>query len=354
MKKIISLILSVVIIVSIFVSCGKKEEGNTNSADKITQYINEHPYFNPYNTIIDCESDYYYCVMNKMNSQKNYGLLGGIYRNSFNDPEMNHIWNPLYQNQTDDIVSLAVNDTYIFFLKSSERNKLFRIDKATGANFKEIAINISDEEEAKSVRCVNDLIFIDLTDKYIILTSNGDDYIIIDDYTEENGVYHRRTPWSELLSGDWSVTTATKDKSEGTISVKHGDKEYLISSNSNFLIDYPKQTIYYTYTEGKGSKIVSMDMNGNVLKEFNIEENVIFKNVSMGILCGFTDKDDLYLFNTSDESKKTLDISSVNYGLYDFIDIFDETMTVYLMNTDNKTVNWLYGFADTKAEVVGQ
>lgn len=43
------------------------------------------------------------------------------------------------------------------------------------------------------------------------------------------------------------------------------------------------QLIYYAYNDKKHTKIVSMDMDDNVLKEFNIEENVIFKNVSMRI-----------------------------------------------------------------------
>lgn len=359
MKRAAILLLAISLtLVSIFSvsSCSKKGEGNidVNASDKITQYINEHPYFNPYNITIDSENDYYYCVINKVNPKTNYGFLGGIYRNSFNDPDMQNTWNPLYQNQTDDIFSLAIDDMHIFFLKRSEKCKLFCVDKATGENLKEIDVKMDENAIVKSVRCVNGLIFIDVTDKYLILTPNGDDYIITDDYTEENGIYNRRTPWSELLSDDWCVTTQTKDKSEGTISIKHEDREYLISSNSNFLIDYPKRTIYCTYNKENGTKIVSMDMNGNVLKEFNIEENVRFKNVSLGTLCGFTDENNLYLFKTSDESEKVLDMSDIDYDLYDFIDIFDGHMIVHLMNTDDRLVSWIYGFANTKAEIIGQ
>lgn len=359
MKKATILILAISLtLFSMFYisSCSKKDEKNidANASDKITQYINEHPYFNPYNTIVDCDNDYCYCVINRVEPEKNYGLSGGIYRNAFNDPDLNHTWNPLYQNQTDDIFSLSIDNAYIFFLKRSEKSKLFRVDKATGKNPKEIDIELSENETAKSVRCVNGLIFIDLTDKYLILTPNGENYSSCYDYTEENDVYNRRTPWSELLPDDWSVTTATKDKSEGTISVKHGDKEYLISSNSNFLIDYPEKTIYCTYNEENSTKIVSMDMGGNTLKEFNINKNVRFKNVSLGTLCGFTDERNLYLFKTSDESEQLLDMSDIDYDLYNFIDIVDNTMSAYLMNTDDRSVTWLYGFANTKAEIIGK
>lgn len=357
MKKAATLIMTVSLtLFSIFstTSCGKNVEENidANASDKITQYINKYPYFNPYNRIIDSESDYCYCAVNKINPEKNYDLSGGIYRNSLTDPGMYNIWNPLYQNSTDDIFSLSIDDAHVFFLKRSEKSKLFCVDKATGENLKEIDIVLSQNEAAKSVKCVNSLIFIDLTDKYLILTPNGENYSFSYDYSEEDGVYNRRTPWSELLPNSWSVTTATKDKSEGNISVKHGDKEYIISSNSNFLIDYPKQTIYYTYNKENRTKIVSMDMNGNTLKEFNIDENVRFENVSLGTLCGFTDKRSLYIFKTSDESEQLLDLSDIDYDLYDFIDIFGETNIINLMSTDDRTVFWLYGYANTKPQVI--
>ena len=88
MKKIISLILSVVIIVSIFVSCGKKEEANASVSDTdISINVNLFE-CSPHNTFIDCDDEYIYFAISKHDN-----ISGGIYkmRRSGGDIELERV-----------------------------------------------------------------------------------------------------------------------------------------------------------------------------------------------------------------------------------------------------------------------
>ena len=323
MKKIISLILSVVIIVSIFVSCGKKEEANASVSDTdISINVNLFE-CSPHNTFIDCDDEYIYFAISKHDN-----ISGGIYKMRRSGGAIELIYKnddtPLLYGDREYIPYISAISLYKDYIFFHRYNVIYRINK-DGSDLLEIA-NV---EKTERLFVMNDMLYIKV----------GVNYYVIDLMTSEYNVAINNEPFSDFFPKDYMD------------SFNIADYEF----NENVIIDYKNHSIYF-YQQATGvthNNLITVkytfyeyDLNCNFINEYYIYDPILdydnkpvqndskasdvnlthikWFNAEDGLIYGYK-QGNIYVFNLQSNELHTIDVSEYP-SISGFIDVVDGTL----------------------------
>lgn len=205
----------------------------------ISDYMAEHPYFNPHNMLTDCDDKYIYCVQSHSETAK-----AGIYRRLING----EIWELIYHNDETPVVgisedgekgtpiipaitSLAVHRENLYFAKLGH---IYCI-KTDGSGFVQTEYDtIPDRPYPYILKIIDNILYAGTDDKYVSFDLTEDPNLNV--ICETDAVNHINTgvqPWSSLLPEDWILS---KDYSL-TLTTPVGESLAIDPEYSPLLID---------------------------------------------------------------------------------------------------------------------
>lgn len=265
MKKIISVILSAAMLVSIFVSCGEKEENITSVYDTDTSINVNCPDYYPYNTFMDCDDEYIYFVNSSVTEVSNNS--GGIYRmpKQGGNAELIYKHDPEVLKYEDKefyfpILSLVCWRDYIYFVY---RNSIYRISK-DGENFEKLLTfnklleyTQNDLAGIHYLREYDDVLYaVDVNFPYLAFNLNESDALEDWSYLESN-IRHDNAPISEF----WNY--------QGDSYVFENNENKCVMNSAWSFFDYQSNCVADLYM---GNFTVS-DLNGHRLININLDSN---------------------------------------------------------------------------------
>ncbi len=229
-------------------TAGEQSTPAASAAQHISEYMAAHPYFNPYNTLTDCDDEYIYCVQSQSKD-----IQAGIYRRRISGGE----WELIYENDetpvetvSEDggsrasvipgITSAAVYEDHIYFARLA---KIYRIGKdgsgliKTGFSYRPDAgypfsANVP---YPYTLRVVGDILYAGYDGRFAAFDLSAD--AELNAGCEDAPSNHQGCsgmPWSAPLPGDWILSAE-----DGLALVSPAGKRLPVSDGSSaVLVDY--------------------------------------------------------------------------------------------------------------------
>ena len=340
-----SMLAAVTICLSISGCGGVPAEKDAEPSESISQHISEYmvanPYFNPYNTLTDCDDEYIYCVQSQSENTQ-----AGIYRRQISGGKWEHI----YENDetpveiiSEDrgsttlvipgITSLTVHRDNLYFARLGD---IYRM-KNDGSDVIRTEYGArKDKRFPYALRVVGEVLYVGDSNEYnngpyeeataFYLSADPDLSVTY----EEKAVNHINTavrPWSVLLPKEW---TLSKEYSL-TLTTPAGNNLSIDTDYAPVLIDY--QSLYAlqvhssafsdeedndrSYTAESIIKQVGIDdlntRKSTLSIPFESDSPVLnpapirWRNASNGVLYGFLNRF-LYAYDTSTGTLKEMEL----------------------------------------------
>ncbi len=329
MKKSVILLLTVMLCLVLSSCEGNISEDSANTlvfeapvkSSRISEFMERNPYFNPYNTLTDCDGEYIYYVQQE--------LTRGIYRlNSDGSyPDDDYCFSVQDEDRSaeyDAAFTLAANGEYIYF---TQDNQLCR-RSADGSDFKSFSepYIMGRDYYLNSIKFINDNLITGWTnDCYIVSTCTEDDILGNNEgevFTQkgisedEFACFVLRRPWCELLPEHWQFRRYRPGEHSACIVTGNEDdlpvKEYKWNGTDSFvLVDYSAQFIYRIertndYSEPRGDYTVQLiDLNGeeyaSVSFSVPVFDNILWSNTCDGKIYGCTERGQMVVYSIPDD-----------------------------------------------------
>jgi len=352
MKKSVLLLLTVMLCLVLSSCEGNISEDSANTlvfeapvkSSRISEFMESNPYFNPYNTLTDCDGEYIYQVQTSSRTQETgRGIylwnLDGTYsgeRISF-VPDIS--WLEDYTDY-DFFLSVDMHDGYVYF---TQNNDVYRRSLSDGRIKK---FNAFFTEIGSIVPCymriIDDVIFVGMTDgswrvcslytpawtDEPSLHSNPSETFSQQGLVDGEFCYNiLRRPWCELLPEhlqfrryypDGNMLCVVSDNKDEPPVRRYGWND----TDSFVLVDYSAQFIYRIertndYSEPRGDYTVQLiDLNGEEYASVNFSvpvfDNILWSNTCDGKIYGCTERGQLVVYSIPDDELTLSEKREVN------------------------------------------